>query len=228
MTVRQRKQWIVLAAALVALVGAGLLAMALVVPVRVAIPSNATDPQLSPPQASETPTASEPAVTLADLERIAAMDLRHPLDDPSPMAPAGSAPLAPPSGPPPAISLVATILEPGHSMAVFRKAGGALVLCPQGQRIDDADGGPIIVTAVEREKVVVEYGGYSHELLFPPKPAPSSTPPAASTPPAQASAPTPPPTAPVPPQAQAPATPLPQPQPQKATIPSPPPRKAAP
>jgi hypothetical protein len=169
MTVQQRKRAIGLVAGLVGLAGLAILAAAVAVPLETGAPEPAPQaPAVGPPPddrgADQTPGASRP--TLGELARVSAMDLRRPLHDPP--ATAAAAPKAA-SAVPMTVRLVGTIVEPGHSMAVFRKADGSFELCAQGESVTDA-GGAVTVTGVAPEKVTVEYAGQAQELAVPPGP----------------------------------------------------------
>jgi hypothetical protein len=169
MTVRQRKRVIGLVAGLVGLAGLAVLVGAVAAPLETAAPGPAPQPPAGGPPtdqrgADQTPDASRP--TLGELARVSAMDLRRPLWDPP--ATAAAAPNAA-SAVPMTVRLVGTIVEPGHSMAVFRKADGSFELCAQGESVTDA-GGAVTVTAVAPEKVTVEYAGQAQELAVPLRP----------------------------------------------------------
>jgi hypothetical protein len=173
MTVRQRQRAIHLVAGIVGLSGLAVFAAALAVPLDPGAPGPdvqgaADGAAAAPAEAPAQATPDAAGASLEDLARVCGMDLRRPLyDAPSPPPAAGAA--APPAAPM-AVRLVGTIVEPGHSMAVFQKPDGSFELCAQGESVADA-GGAVAVTAINQDKVTVQYLGQTQELALPPNPA---------------------------------------------------------
>ena len=170
MSLRRRKRIIWLAAAVVASAGAATLVWGLALPVNIAVDGSTSH--------AETPGAGDllagaarnapvhPMVSLDELQRVCGLDLRRPLGE-APMAASGVT--GGPAKSPMTLRLVGTVNEPGHSMAMFQKVDGSIELCALGQSIDDA-GGTVTVTRIEEQKVVVQYGAQSLELVVPPTP----------------------------------------------------------
>jgi hypothetical protein len=92
-------------------------------------------------------------VDLAELQQLCEKDLRGPLFDPPQTRQA-----RPAKRPSMTMSVVGIVSEPGHSMAMLQKSDGTVVLCAEGETVEDA-GGPVTVTKVEQQKVTVRYGG---------------------------------------------------------------------
>lgn len=190
MTVRQRKTLIWLLAGALAAPSVAVLVLGGVVPVRVETeqagePAAAAD---GTPQGQGASAAARDApprrAAMADLLRLCRTDLRKPLYD-------ADEPAQDPKGRKAAarqaarsaltLRLIGTVNEPGHSMAMFQKKDGSIALCAQGESLDEA-GGAVTVTRVEYEKVTVQYGNRSHELVIPPRrPKRTARPAAAAT-----------------------------------------------
>ena len=176
MNVRQTSSLIGAAAVLAALGCAAILVAGLTVPVRVAggggggSLGKARGTATSGQAAGET-RAEHSQQALAELQQLCDRDLRRPLFDPPPqkveVAAASRAPMT--------LSLVGIVKEPGHSMAMFRKNDGAILLCGLGESVDDA-GGAVTVTGIDQQKVTIRYGGAVREVTVVPPPASAPAP----------------------------------------------------
>jgi len=102
--------------------------------------------------------------SMEELQRLCAIDLRKPLDADSADAAPESAASA---GAPLPVQLIGTIHEPGHSMAMLRKANGTIEVCAEGDRVEEG-AVSVQVTRVERDKITVKFDGASRELVVPP------------------------------------------------------------
>ncbi len=176
MNVRQRKRLIALAAALVGLAAAGVLVAGFLVPVTVPVHevAPASDgPDVAPnPNGDQAPArdGSLPALpALPTLQRLCGRNLRRPLYDPPPVARAAA--------PKPAMTVqfIGTVIEPGQSVAMFRKSDGSIAWCAPGESVEDA-GSEVRVTSVEYDKVTVQFAGESRELVIAPETPPGGTP----------------------------------------------------
>ena len=172
MNVRDRKRILGWAAAATALGGVVVLAAGLATPMPLAVgggsarPIASTQPPASGP--SERPKAPGVAgLTLEELLSLCATDLRKPLFD-APAGPTAQGP-AKPAAAALGVRLLGTVDEPGHSMAILQAANGAIEVCGEGQKTDDANGG-VTVIRIDHQKVTVMMGGQSHELVVPPLP----------------------------------------------------------
>ena len=86
------------------------------------------------PQTRSTAAGSEPAapdLTLASFEPVWGLDLRRPLYDPPRPAAPGPAPGKRPAVP---LQLIGTMVEDGHSVAMFTTAQGGIELLGVGQK----------------------------------------------------------------------------------------------
>jgi hypothetical protein len=185
MTVRQRKTLIWLAAGVLAAPTVAVVALGLALPVRVETgaagrPDGGAAGEPSDRAASAADRDRQRRAAVADLLRLCRTDLRKPLFDSEapaegPTAKGGTARRGGPSSL--TLRLIGTVNEPGHSMAMFQKKDGSIALCAQGESVDDA-GGAVTVTRVEFEKVTVQYGNRSHELILPPRRTPMRASPA--------------------------------------------------
>ena len=104
---------------------------------------------------------------LVQLQQLCGMGLRRPLFDPPPEPALQGRNTRPGAGL--SVRLIGTADEPGHSMAVFQKADGAIEVCGEGQSFE-LPGGVLTVVTIEPDKVAVQYAGRRHELVIPPKP----------------------------------------------------------
>jgi hypothetical protein len=171
MTVRQRKKALAFSAAILGVLALLVLVVGLSLPARIA--AREAEPGIDVPGAddaandaqAEAAAAEASRQALAELQRLCRADLRRPLYDP----PSAAGPS--PGGPTTqalTLSLIGTVIEPGHSMAMFRKPAGGTVFCAVGESVDDA-GGPVKVLGVDEDKVTVEFAGRTRELALPPK-----------------------------------------------------------
>lgn len=112
------------------------------------------------PGAGGVPEKSRP--DLAELMQVSGKELRRPLADPAATAVQNNSALT--------LQLVGTVMEPGHSVAMLRKADGNVEICACGQSVDDV-GGPVVVREIGTDFVRVEYAGALRELRIPPEPA---------------------------------------------------------
>lgn len=172
MNPRQKKRVIYLTGACVALGAVGVLAAGFMSPVTVApkgsIVKSGSTRGPGGEGVGEGVVSKEDGRSLAWLREVCSIELRRPLFDPPPPPPPPKDQQRTVSSRPMTVRLVGMVYEPGHSMAVFQKPDGTRELCAEGESIDDA-GGQVTVKKVEMEKVIVEYGGQSHELIPPPK-----------------------------------------------------------
>ncbi|MFO8014766.1 MAG: hypothetical protein R6X20_15840 [Phycisphaerae bacterium] len=176
MTVRQRKMLIWLLAGALAAPAVAVVVLGLAVPVRVETaqaPATEGAQDEKPSAKSATADAGDrpQRAALAELLRLCRANLRRPLydaDEPAEDAKTGKTAARRAARSPLTLRLIGTVNEPGHSMAMFQKKDGSIALCAQGESVDDA-GGAVTVTQVEFEKVTVEYGNRSHELIIPPR-----------------------------------------------------------
>lgn len=103
---------------------------------------------------------SADAITLAELQHAAQLDLRRPLYD-VPSAP-------PPASPAPAplsVRLLGTLVEPGHSRAILVGSDGRSVLKAVGENINDAQ-----LLEIGPDSVTLGYRGTSVVLITPKAP----------------------------------------------------------
>jgi hypothetical protein len=168
MTVRGTRRLIGLAAALAGAAAVAILAAGLGLPVEVAVPEPAPGAGVAAAGApdggkADAARAARGRPPLAEFERLAALDLRRPLYDP----PAEPRVAAAHPATPLTVRLIGTVNEPGHSMAMLRKADGSVAVCALGEGVDAA-GGRVTVTGIGHRKATVRYGGRSHELVAPP------------------------------------------------------------
>lgn len=143
-------------AAAVLAAGAGAIAVAaILMPVR--------EPKVRATPSLTKPGASASAESLPPLKAFAAawsLDLRRPLYDPPP----GSVTAAKTAKPPPplAVTLTGTVVEPGHSLAVFSAAGGKVELKAVGESAGGAE-----VLEIGRDTAVVWHNGEQVTLRVP-------------------------------------------------------------
>jgi hypothetical protein len=170
MNVRQRKRTIYAAAGLLGLAGVAVLAWGLGGEVRVEadrdMPASPVRPRSTPGE-TDGPHAARSHIALAELNRVAAMDLRPSLFDP----PTSDRSATDDTRAPKAmrVILIGTAVEPGRSMALFRMPGGEVELAGEGQSIDDP-GGAVVVDRIEHRKVTVTYRGAEQTLIIEPPP----------------------------------------------------------
>jgi hypothetical protein len=174
MTVRQRNKLIGLAAAFVGLAGVAVLAAGLGVPVQVAADESAAPAEpvvapVAPSDASAEQKDAESHVALSELQRLCRIDLRKPLFDVPALPSTAGAASNPSSASSLGARLVGTVVELGHSMAMFQKRDGSIELCAEGQSLDDA-GGKITVLRIEYMKATVQVAGRMFNLVIPPLP----------------------------------------------------------
>jgi type II secretion system protein G len=65
------------------------------------------------------------------------------------------------------VELAATVVEPGRSAAVLRLSDGSVKTCGIGDSVEDV-GGPVVLTEVNRDRVLVSYAGTRRELRLTP------------------------------------------------------------
>jgi hypothetical protein len=155
--------------------GAAVLAVGFAMPVELPVtaspaPRGSATSLSKPVQAQTGRTAFAPQSALDELQRLSAVDLRAPLFDPPPALPAPAAEVPVAHRSTMTLRLVGTIVEPGHSMAMFQKPDGSIALCAQGQSIDEA-AATVTVTHVSHHRVTVQFAGQSIELDLPEAPA---------------------------------------------------------
>jgi hypothetical protein len=92
---------------------------------------------------------------LAEFEKLWDIDLRRPLVDPPPAVAAAAAIARPPAGVAPVgLKLAGTVVEPGHSVAVFVNAAGRSELKSVGDKAGAAE-----VVDIQSDRVTLRYGG---------------------------------------------------------------------
>lgn len=173
MNVRLRRRILNLGTALFALAALASVVAGFSLPVRVEPP--AVEPLAGAPDAAGAPTSKPSdrrehasALSLSDLKRLAARDLRRPLfDEPAERDPGNEKAPAPPAPLP--LELIGIADEPGHSMAIFRTPTGGIKVCAEGQSVEHG-GAAVKVTAIERGGITVLYQGKARELTLPPQP----------------------------------------------------------
>lgn len=176
MNERQRKRWLSMTALTLASVSVVVLLAGLIVPVKLsADEAEANSGALTVGgNAANTAMGSAPAatadLTLAQIMRVASLNLRPPLfesADESPAGPGG------PGGPRPraamALRLIGTVIEPNHSMAMFTVPSGKILVQGVGDVFEEA-GAKYEVKAIEPDKATVQYGGVAHQLQMPKSP----------------------------------------------------------
>lgn len=172
MTARQRKLTIHVAAALLVL-GAAVVSLAgLLLPADVVVP----EPSLRLPDAAQPSGISSNPVTsdqpgLAALRQACQRPLRAPLfDDQTPTTTV--TPDVPQTATVMNLRLVGTILEAGHSMAMFAKPDGSIVLCAEGQTTAPEDAS-VTVERVTYQNATVRHNGKPLQLTLPKPPEPT-------------------------------------------------------
>jgi hypothetical protein len=155
----------------------GVLTWGVLLPVRVPEPSHrggadATPSKTAVPGNRDAQSSDGPQVALANLRKVAAMDLRQPLYE-AKQAQKQQQKRQKTEKRTPApeslkIELIGTFLEPGHSMAMLRKQDGTIKICPEGQSIEHGQQ-QVTVTRVARRKATIRLGGKTHELVMPKK-----------------------------------------------------------
>ena len=123
------------------------------------LPLANTQPRNFVNASSSKTTADSAALPLSAFSTVWDIDLRRPLVDSPPPAPQTIEPAAPPSAPP-QFHLAGTIVESGHSVALFQQAGGKTEFKQVGQQI----GGATIVS-IRDDSVTVQWDG--RELVVP-------------------------------------------------------------
>jgi hypothetical protein len=173
MTLRQTKRSIIIAAAITALAALSAVVAGVAWPYDLGLDDPGADPAPAAPGSSSanSPGGSAPALDLAQLQALCAIDLRRPLLDDPTAAQADQQPVvaAAPPGSALSLRLVGTAHEPGQSIALFQKPDGKIELCALGKTLDDP-AGPVKVTHIEHRKVTVEFAGGSLELAIGPNP----------------------------------------------------------
>ena len=153
MTLRRARFWLLAAAVLLGVAAVGVVAAAFAVPVR--------EPKVAERRVAAKPQAAE-IEALPPLKAFAgawSLDLRRPLYDPPPSATAAQSPaLAPPL----AVSLTGTVVEPGHSLAVFAAPGGRTELKAVGESTGGAE-----VLSIDRDSAVLLHNGERVTLRVP-------------------------------------------------------------
>lgn len=114
-------------------------------------------------EAGDAPTTEEKP-SLAALRRVASLDLRQPLFEPSPPTTPQRDPR--PTGAKLSLDLLGTVDEPGHSYAILALGSGEIELRGEGEVVD-TPGGTVTVLEVEPRRVVVRHGGQRIELEMP-------------------------------------------------------------
>ena len=120
--------------------------------------------------ASRTPVAATQkdvprAVELPELQALCRRDLRPSLTDkPAAVAAATFA-----------VQLVGTVNEPGHSVAILKKADGTTAICGVGEAVTD---GTVVavVRGIDADRVRMEVAGAMQELHMPRAPGTEGTP----------------------------------------------------
>ena len=99
------------------------------------------------------PVAAE-APALSEFEKLWDVDLRRPLVDPAPAVPAASVIRAAAPVVPIGLKLAGTVVEPGHSVAVFVNPAGRSELKGVGDKA-----GPAEVMDIQTDHVTLRYNG---------------------------------------------------------------------
>ena len=92
--------------------------------------------------------------TLAEFEEVWDVDLRRPLVDPAPAVTASSVIRAAQAAAPIGLKLAGTVVEPGHSMAVFVTPAGKSELKAVGDKAGNAE-----VVDIQSDRVTLRYNG---------------------------------------------------------------------
>jgi hypothetical protein len=175
MNARQRKRMLYLATGLLTAVTAGVVAWGLTTsvrietsPISIELPASSahktnedTAPATSPTQATARPS-------LPTLKRLASMPLRRPLREPDKEKDTQKTKAKPNPEPrePLGVTLIGTVIEPGHSMAILKKRDGTIELCRTGQQIKH-NGRAVKVITVTRRGATVTYAGQKRRLQMP-------------------------------------------------------------
>lgn len=162
MTTRQRIKtiWIVSAA----VNGIAVLALAAGLLTDVSVDATESVPYVRPGQAARTTTdtnSDKGLPELAQLQRAASFDLRRPLIDPAKPQTAARTPARRTMS----ASLIGTVHEPGHSMAMFQTSDG-IKFASEGETIPDRSG-PVTVTTIGTKAVTVRFANQTRSLPLP-------------------------------------------------------------
>jgi len=145
LTIHQGRRWL---AGLCAVLAAGLAAAACGLTLS---PLETADARQAPPAAAEaTADAAPPAARpLADYQVVWQRNLLAPLFDPAPEAAARAAP-----PPKPPVTLLGTVVEPGHTYGMFRDKEGRTKFVRVGQSVDGVE-----VKAITADGATVLFAG---------------------------------------------------------------------
>jgi len=172
MNVRQRKRWMLAAAAVLAGGGGAVVALGLAV----AVDAPSARPTAADPAGHRTddpdpaPGLAARGVSLADLRRVASIDLRRPLyDPPQPEADRATAATAadPNAGLP--VTLIGTANETGHSMAILRRTDQKIEVRRAGESFETPTGVVRVIDVTDR-RVELQFAGRRHTLAMPEPP----------------------------------------------------------
>jgi len=167
MNVRQRKRWMLAAAAVLAGGGVAVVVLGLGLPVE----APSARPTVADPAGNRT-AAVDPSTTglaargvlLADLRRVASIDLRRPLYDPPQPERDAAATANPNAGLP--VTLIGTANETGHSMAVLQRADRKIEVRRAGESFE-TPAGVVRVVGVDDRRVELKFNGRRHILEMP-------------------------------------------------------------
>lgn len=183
MTIRQRKQMLYAAAALLVVLAFVCAGLGVILPVTtptvqpdlpvrirpVAGNADSGDPDTPSDRStaqSAAPGAGWPELDRATLRRLAGRPWRQPLFEPTEPEPNQPEKNAPDPAPSITLRLIGTAHEPGRSVAILRKSDGSTELCERGQSFTDR-GATVTVTDIGPRAVTVEVNGSPRELTLP-------------------------------------------------------------
>ncbi len=161
MNVRRQKRLISLTAAVIAVAAIATLVVGLSAPVDIeAAPTTRLSVDDANPDTASDPNTETNKLTLTDLRRVSSLDLRRPLfEDPTPAVTQTQAQPTVPLN----LTLVGTVQEDGHSMAMLRKADGSITVCAEGATLDNP-AGTITIKQVETDRVTLIHRGLPRVL----------------------------------------------------------------
>lgn len=143
--IRRAKFWLWAACGAMTAGTAGLLALAILRPVG--------PPRLAAPGPATAPTDADVTgglPSLAEFSEVWSMDLRRPLYDPPPT----TRQTTPPAAEALSVKLAGTVVEPGHSRAIFITAGGLTELKAIGDTTGNAE-----ILAIDETSATLLYRG---------------------------------------------------------------------
>lgn len=172
MNVRQRKKVIWLTAVVVGVASLVLLFTGFCVPIKTTKSKTVFQSEVSATAGVFGETSNDKENTnvsnlsFDELKRLCEKNLRKPLYDKPIPEPEKSDAASSASNSSLPLRLIGTANEPGHSIAMFQKSDGSIELCVENENMDNA-GETVTVIKIEHQKVIVEYGGETYELVIP-------------------------------------------------------------